>query len=100
MNQESPDPDRKRGEKMRKIGEYYRYSTLGIQFALCIALPLVGGIYLDRWLGTRVLFTLLGLVYGFGAGVYSVYRVLYPPERRERDPGDESASSSENSDPD
>ncbi|MBI4585681.1 MAG: AtpZ/AtpI family protein [Planctomycetes bacterium] len=50
-----------------------RYSQLGATFCLAVALPTAGGIWLDRKLGTVVLFTLLGLVLGFAAGVYNLY---------------------------
>ncbi len=69
-----------------------KYSTLGIQFVLAIFLPLFGGIYLDKWLGTKVLFTLLGLVYGFGTALFMTYRDLYPDSIKKKSEEDEEGS--------
>jgi F0F1-type ATP synthase assembly protein I len=59
------------------FAKYFKYSYLGIQFLLSIAVPLALGIWADRKLGTKVLFTLLGLALGFGAALYSIYGELY-----------------------
>ncbi len=50
-----------------------RYLPIGATFCVAVALPTAGGIWLDRKLGTVVLFTLLGLGLGFAAGVYNLY---------------------------
>jgi F0F1-type ATP synthase assembly protein I len=67
-----------RGEDGRKaIFRYLQYSHLGIQFLVALLLPIGLGVWLDRLLGTRVLFTLLGMALGFTAGIYSIYGELY-----------------------
>jgi ATP synthase protein I len=40
------------------------------------------GLLVDRWLGTLPLFLLVGLVVGFVAGLYYVYRALKSLEGR------------------
>jgi F0F1-type ATP synthase assembly protein I len=67
----------KRSDDDRSLARYLRYSHLGIQFLVSIALPLALGIWLDRRWGTKVLFTLLGLAVGFAAALYSLYGELY-----------------------
>lgn len=74
----------KQGEDRKEaLGKYLRYSHLGIQFLLAVGLPVAGGVYLDQRLGTKVLFTLLGLALGFTAGIYSLYGELF--RRRDGD---------------
>jgi hypothetical protein len=65
------------------LEKYLRYSHLGLLFFVSVGLFTAGGIWLDRRLGTLVLFTLLGLAVGFTTGVYALYRELF--ERRSKD---------------
>jgi F0F1-type ATP synthase assembly protein I len=74
------DPDRR-----SPLSGYLRYSYLGVQLAVSVALFTLGGVWLDRRLGTGVLFTLLGLALGFGGGFYAMYRDLYARDRRPSD---------------
>jgi hypothetical protein len=47
---------------------------------------IVGGFWLDRWLGLLPLFTLLGVVLGGVVAVYGVYRMVQPLLRDETTP--------------
>ena len=67
--------DHKSGDSAYR--RYLKYSQVGIQFFAAIGLCTWGGIWLDRKLGTRVLFTLLGLAFGFTVGFYALYYDLY-----------------------
>jgi len=60
---------------------YLRFSHLGLQFAITVGLPIGVGIWLDRRLGTGVLLTILGLMLGFGAGVWALCREVFPDGR-------------------
>ena len=55
-----------------------RLTGVGWYVAACIIVGLGGGILLDRWLQTQVLFTLLGVVLGSVAAFYGVYRLVQP----------------------
>lgn len=55
-----------------------RLTGLGWYVAACIIAGLGGGILLDRWLQTQVLFTLLGVVLGSATAFYGVYRLVRP----------------------
>jgi F0F1-type ATP synthase assembly protein I len=44
----------------------YRISAIGFEFVL----PAVGGLLADRWLESSPIFTLIGTVLGFSAGLY------------------------------
>ena len=76
----SEDP----GKQSKIIGKYLRYSYLGTQLFVSVGLLTYGGLCLDREVGTVPLFTLIGLVLGFSAGFYSVYKTLFPPNARKR----------------
>jgi F0F1-type ATP synthase assembly protein I len=64
------------------LAKYLRYSHVGFQFFLAVGLLTAGGIWLDRRLGTVVLFTLLGLALGFAGGFLTLYREFNPGKPR------------------
>ena len=68
----------------RGFGAGYAIVGAGFQFAFAILLFLGGGVLLDRWLGTRPVFTLLGVAIGLGAGFY-LFIVRVTAESREGD---------------
>ncbi len=62
---------------------------LGTQFGLMVAITLagflLGGVYLDKWLGTKPLFMVVGIFLGFaGAGVEVRYVVLPFLEKKQK----------------
>jgi len=48
-------------------------STMGIAMVLCIVLGLFAGFFLDKWLGTDPIFT---LIFIFG-GILAGFRIMY-----------------------
>jgi F0F1-type ATP synthase assembly protein I len=60
---------------------------IGWYFALCIALGIGGGVWLDSRLGISPLFTLLGLAVGLLAAFYGGYRMLVEALASDRDKG-------------
>ena len=48
--------------------------TAGTEFIITIGLLIGGGLLLDRWLDTRIWFTLLGAVLGFAGALYRLVR--------------------------
>ena len=71
--------------KRNTLAKYLRYSHVGLQFFLAIAVCTGGGVYLDRSFGTVVLYTLLGLALGFAGGFYSLYREFFGKHSNEQD---------------
>jgi len=63
------------------LGRGYKYLAMGLRFAGGVVVFLFGGLLLDRWLGTRVLFLLLGTLLGATLGFLSVYRELMADEK-------------------
>ncbi len=55
-----------------------RLMGLGWYIAISIILGTVGGLWLDRRLGTLPLFTVLGVITGSGVAFYGVYRMILP----------------------
>jgi ATP synthase protein I len=51
-------------------------ATVGITFVVAIALATIGGYFLDVWLGTKPLFTLIGLAVGIAAGFREFFRAI------------------------
>ena len=49
------------------------YSQLGISMSACVAIGIIGGIFLDRRLGTSPLFLILGCLIGTGASFKALY---------------------------
>ena len=73
----SDEPDQGQGG----LQSYMRFSHLGLQFAMTIALLTGGGVWLDGRAGTMPLFTLVGLFLGFGAGFYHLYRAVFAEKK-------------------
>jgi F0F1-type ATP synthase assembly protein I len=66
-------------------GGFLRYSHLGIQLAICVALPFYVGHRLDERWGTSPLLALLGCGLGFAAGFLTLYRGVYGWRDRSKD---------------
>ena len=55
---------------------------LGIRLGISVILGLGGGLLLDSWLRTSPLFTLIGMVLGIGAAMYTISDVARGAMRR------------------
>ncbi len=55
-----------------------RLSSLGWYVAVSVIGGTMGGIWLDRWLGTLPLFTLGGVALGTVVAFYGVYKMVAP----------------------
>jgi ATP synthase protein I len=60
-------------------------ATVGTTFVVTTAGGAIGGYYLDRWLGTPPVFTLIGLAIGVGVGFREFFRMIRRAEQEERD---------------
>lgn len=75
----SPRLTKNTGEALRAAGAL---STVGLSFVLALAIGFWLGTVVDRWLGTKPLFTIVMFFAGLAAGVLNVYRIVsqaYPP---------------------
>jgi F0F1-type ATP synthase assembly protein I len=55
-----------------------RLTGLGWYVAACIVVGVVGGVLMDQWLGTKLLFTLLGLALGTTSAFYGLIKMIQP----------------------
>jgi ATP synthase protein I len=55
---------------------------LGIRLGISVIVGLGGGLALDNWLHTLPLFTLIGVVVGIGAAMYTIWDVARNAMRR------------------
>ncbi len=66
----APDPEE--DAQSRGFGAGYAIVAAGFQLAFAVLLFLGAGILLDRWLHTRPVVSLIGVLVGLGAGMYAV----------------------------
>lgn len=74
-----PDEDPKRAQRPANWGAAI---DLGFRLGLSVLIGVGGGVLLDNWLRTAPLFTLLGVVVGVGAAMYSIWDVARDEMRR------------------
>ena len=55
---------------------------LGIRLGISVILGLGGGLLLDSWLHTSPIFTLIGMVLGIGAAMYTIWDVAHDAMRK------------------
>jgi F0F1-type ATP synthase assembly protein I len=72
---------------MGRFSPALRLMGIGWYFALCIALGIGGGVWLDSRLGISPLFTMLGLCLGLIAAFVGGYRMLMEALAGDRDRG-------------
>jgi len=60
-------------------------ASVGITLVVATAGATIGGYFLDGWLGTKPLFTLLGLGVGIAAGAREFWRTMKRWNSEERD---------------
>jgi ATP synthase protein I len=55
---------------------------LGVRLGISVLLGVGGGLLLDSWLHTSPIFTLIGVVLGIGAAMYTIWDVARKGMRR------------------
>lgn len=76
-------PERDDNAESRGFGAGYAIVAAGFQLAFAVLLFLGAGILVDRWLHTKPIFTLVGVVVGLGAGMYAfIVRVIAESPQR------------------
>jgi ATP synthase protein I len=73
---DAPGPDAKASSS---IGIAF---DLGVRLGISVILGLGGGLLLDAWLNTSPIFTLVGMVLGIGAAMYTIWDVARDAMRR------------------
>lgn len=63
--------------KFKKVfNQVSRYSTVGLELGFSVAIGVLAGYYLDRWLGTSPWLTIFLLLCGVAAGFKRIYIAL------------------------
>jgi len=58
----------------RKWQDPWRYTTVGLEFTVIFALFVGAGMFLDRWLELKPVFTVWGAILGFAAALRQLLR--------------------------
>jgi ATP synthase protein I len=83
MNTTDPKGREERPSPTGRPANWGLVLDLGFRLGLSVVIGVVAGILLDNWLGTKPIFTLLGVVVGVGAAMYSIWDVARRSMRRE-----------------
>jgi len=68
------------------MGDLYRYSGVGLQFAGTVGLFALGGYWLDARWGSSPWLLLVGVFLGFAGGLVSIVKKVAPPGKRTEEP--------------
>lgn len=71
-----------------KLGPAGAYADLGLRFALAILISAGGGYWVDSKVGTLPLFTIVGVALGSASGLLTIYRAVYPTEKKDLTKGE------------
>jgi F0F1-type ATP synthase assembly protein I len=82
MNTTDPKGTEERPRPVQRPQNWGLLIDLGFRLGLSVVIGVVGGVLLDNWLGTRPIFTLLGVAVGIGAAMYSIWDVARTEMRR------------------
>ena len=61
-------------QKSKKPANFLKYSGMATQMGAVIGFFIFVGLKLDTWLGTKVIFVLIGALLGVGLSLYSFIR--------------------------
>lgn len=73
-NRQEPSPK----PKLFRASDALRLTVFGWYFATCLLGGIAGGWALDKWLGSKPLFMLAGLLLGTIVGFYGMYKLMQP----------------------
>ncbi len=72
--QQQPDPKKKENKVSEGLAAYSRYSTIAIQMVVIILITSLGGLKLDKRLGTDPWFTVILSLLGVAAAMWLVIK--------------------------
>ena len=74
MEQQQPNPGKKESKSREGFDAYSRYSTIAIQMVVIIVVMSLGGVKIDKWVGTEPLFTVILSLLGVVAAMWLVIK--------------------------
>ena len=81
MNTTDPKGEEGRPDPTSRPANWGLAIDLGLRLGLSVVIGVGGGVLLDNWLGTSPALTLLGVVVGIGAAMYSIWDVARSMKR-------------------
>jgi hypothetical protein len=64
-------PDSKKSKTTRRTNQYLRYTSLGLQLLITLAIAGIGGYFLDQWIGWQFpVFLLLFIMVALAGSIY------------------------------
>ncbi|MCV0402102.1 MAG: AtpZ/AtpI family protein [Chloroflexi bacterium] len=75
MKTRQPNGPEKRPGPAQPVQNWGLVLDLGMRLGLSVVIGIGAGVLLDNWAGTSPLFTLIGVVVGIGAAMYSIWDV-------------------------
>jgi F0F1-type ATP synthase assembly protein I len=70
-----PNRPEERPTSVQPVQNWGMVLDLGMRLGLSVVIGIGAGVLLDNWLHTSPLFTLIGVVVGVGAAMYSIWDV-------------------------
>ena len=70
-NQDEPD-------RRSPIAKAADISSRLMTISLCLVIPVVGGYYLDKYMNTRAIFVIAGLLFGMAASGWQLFKLTAP----------------------
>lgn len=61
-------------------------TQVGLTIVISVSFFTIFGVYLDRWLGTRAIFTLLFVLLGSVAAIWAAIRLILDTLRKDSEP--------------
>ena len=75
------EPEQGKGERPPTANWAVAFD-LGLRLGISVILGVGGGLLVDSWLDTSPIFTLIGMVLGIGAAMYTIWDVARQSMRR------------------
>lgn len=75
MNERQPNGPDERPRSTEAPQNWGMVLDLGMRLGLSVIIGVLAGVLIDGWANTKPLFTLIGVVIGVGAAMYSIWDV-------------------------
>ena len=74
MEEQQSSPKKEKNNEESGLQAYSRYSTIAIQMVVIIVLTSLGGVKLDKWIGTEPVFTVILSLLGVAAAIWLIIK--------------------------
>ena len=74
MQDQQSNQKKEKNNREKGLSAYSRYSTIAIQMVVIIVLSALGGVQLDKWAGTELIFTVILSLLGVTAAMWLIIK--------------------------